>query len=217
MNIKIAIIAGLVTTCASVLHAEELSNTGQKTQEPEAKPEVLFRTIVWTNNMSLPEDGKPMLYDGLSNDSLHGFIMEAGDIGVSNEYQVVAVYREEDTKSEEEVTSPAITNATLRDVLEANGVYGWRYGPSHTNNNSAGAGQTHKNPIQILIIEPLNPEKDFGFTPDRIRIQEYRFDTDRQVTAWYEWINPRLFLKKWADYWVNGTDATPVALMVIAF
>lgn len=221
MNVKIAIIAGLVATCPSVLRAEESSNTANGNHPSEAKPEVSFQTIIWTNDMVFHEDGNPLPFEGSTNGSLPGFIMEKGDMTMTNEYQVLAVYREADnpeiSKSDAEGPATANTDVSLRELLEANGPYRWRYGTNITSNTPTRAIHSHKKPMQILVIEPLNSRKDLGFAPDRLRIQEYLFDANRPEKAWYEWINPRLFLMKWADYWANGTEATPVALMIISF
>ena len=215
MNAKIAIIAGLVMACPLVLQAEEPASTADGNELSAAKTAVSFRTILWTNNMDFHAAENSFPTDGYTNGTLPKVVIEYGDTTMSNEYQVIAVYRNdgivEFSEIDAELTAAVITNNSLPDMRNAGEFYSWKYGTG----TSAGSGQIRKQPTQILIIEPLKPGKDF--TPERIRIQEYCFGATHQDIAWYEWINPRLFLIKWEDYWVNGAGATPVALMIITF
>ena len=71
-----------------------------------------------------------------------------------------------------------------------------------TNEASTGHAK-NKPPAQVIVIEPLENSKPA--LTDTIQIPEYGPNMFPSQHAWYEWIDPQLFLVKWAEYWLNGT------------
>ena len=71
-------------------------------------------------------------------------------------------------------------------------------------------GASTETEIQIIVLESE------GDLADGIMIPEYS-DMIPPQPAWHEWIKPRLFLAKWADYWLHETNATPVVLVSFSF
>lgn len=67
-----------------------------------------------------------------------------------------------------------------------------------------------KNGAQIIVVEPENEMTDYSGIPEHSNFIPPQ-------TAWYEWINPRMFLAKWADFWINETEAQPVVLVLYEF
>ncbi len=86
-----------------------------------------------------------------------------------------------------------------------NSILFWMQETANTNR-----GTRTGNGVQIIV---LKPEGDLA---DGIMIPKYS-DMIPEKPGWYERVNPRLFLTKWADYWLHETNATPVVLVSFSF
>ena len=157
---------------------------------------ISYREILWTNESHAATNGFPMSMD------------------IGNDAQLVFVFQEEAVEIEQEILHLPDTNTTLLDTLTEKNLLGWQYGVANTNGIQTD-NSTNKKPVQIVVFEPLNSGK--GMVPARIKIHEYSFYTSQPKPAWHEWINPRLILAKWADFWANETNATPVVLVLVPF
>ena len=97
------------------------------------------------------------------------------------------------------------SSPSIFDHFSGNEILFWTQEPVHTNR-----GTRAGNKVRIIVLEP----EDDG--AGGIRTLEYS-DLVQENPAWYMWINPHLFLTKWADYWLHGTRATPVVLVLFNF
>ena len=89
--------------------------------------------------------------------------------------------------------------------FSGNEILFWTQETVHTNR-----GTCTGNEVQIIVLEL---EEDVA---SAIKTLEYS-NLAQETPAWYEWANPRLFLTKWADYWLYETNATPVVLLSFSF
>lgn len=82
--------------------------------------------------------------------------------------------------------------------FSGNSILFWMQETANTNR-----GASAKNEVQIIALEPVGDLADSIMIPEK--------------PAWYEWVNPCLFLPKWVDFWMTETNATPVVLVLLAF
>lgn len=218
MNVRIAIIAGLISACTSVLYAQD---------DPQNGP-YLFDAII---------PAIPVMYEGA--DSMHGAIflmpvdqsfsawtkVSSNEVGIehfpkSDAYPVLFLSQEEamvftDGEREEPGDTQTAEGETIfpENVAGSELRYWLEESARQTNETATGVGASNR--VQVLFIEPFTlsepDDSDDSLMPER----GYRIV--HAQPAWYEWINPRLFLTQWADFWVNGTNATNVVLVLIKF
>ena len=162
-----------------------------------------YREIYWTNRAdtaSAPADP----------------VFSAG----SNEYQVIVLSHEgdiplvNDDEIERTVHQTADQEAYLLGTFTGKELLDWMAGPSHTNIGMK-QGETEMKAAQIIVIEPESSEDDRD--AERIKIYEQGFVTTHPKATWQEWLKPRMFMMKWADFWMHETNATPVVLVLIKF
>jgi hypothetical protein len=218
MNVRIAIIAGRIMACTSVLYAQD---------DPQNGP-YLFDAII---------PPIPVIYEGA--ESTHGaiFLMPVDQSfsaweevpshavgiehpGVGNEYPLLILSQEEAmvfSDGEWEIPASidtAVSETIFLDPAAISGLGYWlEESVRQANETAAGVGQSNR--VQVLFIEPLNAHA--SDVSDDILMPEAGYRIVHAQPAWYEWINPRLFLTQWAGFWVNGTSATPVVLVLVTF
>ena len=218
MKTRIAITAGLVLACTSVLRAQD---------DPQNGP-YPYEAII---------PAVPMMYEGADSTNVAFFLTptdpyfsawteesstagELEHVPESDAYPVLFLSQEEALVfTEDEIEEPGDTQTAEGETIFLENVAGsdLRYwleeSVSSTNEITNGVGNS--NFMQVIFIEPLSvPEIDVS---NDILLPEAGYRIVHAPPAWYEWINPRLFLTQWADFWVNGTDATPVVLVLVRF
>ena len=102
-----------------------------------------------------------------------------------------------DDEIERVSTRTSSSNTSVFSGFPENSILFWMQETANTNR-----GDNTENEVQIIALEPE------GDLADGIIIPEYS-DMIPLKPVWYEWVNPRLFLAKWADYWLHETNATP--------
>jgi hypothetical protein len=81
----------------------------------------------------------------------------------------------------------------LFDPIHGDDVFDWMFTIS-TNRNT-------KNGAQLIAVD----SEKFR-SPDQSEFPEYELFITPPKHAWYEWINPELFIVQWADYWMNESQ-----------
>jgi len=98
----------------------------------------------------------------------------------------------------------------MHSTMDKNLLY-WKYGAPTTKGAAQKDRAGQKKPTKIVVIEPSHRPKRAA--SNSLMPRGYVFGNTCPETAWYEWRNLRLILAKWADFWTNGTDTTPVVLI----
>jgi hypothetical protein len=218
MNVKIAIIAGLVMVCTPALRAQDDPQNGPYIYDAiiPAVP-AMYAGADSTNGVIflMPVDQSYSAWTEVSS-NVDGIEHPA----MSSEYPLLFLFQEEamvftDSEWEESgVIQTAEIEMTFPDhAAGSEPLYWLTESVSQKNETVAGAGNSNR--VQVIFIEPLNaPGIDVS---DDILIPEYKYKIVYPQPAWYEWVNPRLFLTQWADFWANETNATPVVLVLFTF
>lgn len=97
------------------------------------------------------------------------------------------------------------SNPSVFGSFPENSILFWMQETANTNR-----GIRTGNEVQIMVLEPE------GDLARGIMIPEYS-DMIPEKPHWYAWVNPRLFLPKWADFWMTETNAIPVVLVSFTF
>lgn len=218
MNFKIAIMAGLISACTFVLHAQD---------DPQNGP--------YIDDAILP--AVPVMYEGADSTNAVLFMVPVDpsfsawkDVpssavgiehhGAGNEYPLLILSREEAMVfSDGEWDSPATIDTAVSETifLDPATISDLRYwlGEPSSQKDKTVAGVGESNHVQVLFIEPFTlPGPDVSYD---ILMPEAGYRIVHAQPAWYEWFHPRLFLTQWADFWVNGTNAAPVVLVLVTF
>jgi hypothetical protein len=218
MHVKIAIIAGLIMACTSVLHAQD---------DPQNGPYIYGAIIPAVPAMYAGADSTNGVIFLMPVDQSYSAWTEVSSNAdgiehpaMSNEYPLLFLSQEEAMIfTDGEWEDPAIIQTaeiemTFPDhAAGSEPLYWLTESISQKNETVAGAGNSNR--VQVIFIEPLNaPGTDIS---DDILIPEVGYKIVHAQPAWYEWINPRLFLTQWADFWVNGTYTTNVVLVLFTF
>lgn len=193
MKTKTVVMAGLIS-CTTILHAGDIAtNSLNGIGKPFATTPVFYREILWTNGVFL----QPTFTGGSNTmSSVRAAKSDLPSKGAG--YQVIVLPHDE-----------VAANAPKDEIRY------WPYGTSSTNQTAQTKEAGKQKPVQILVIEPLNTSD--GLAPDTFRFREYTFSETRPELAWYEWLNPRVFLPRWGEFWMNETNATPVVLIMSTF
>jgi hypothetical protein len=217
MNIKIAIITGVILACVSVPRAQNVSQNGPYLNEaalPEAP--AIYETAASTNDAILlvPRDQSVSTWtERLSNaDGIE-------HVPMSNAYPVLYLSGEEamvfnDLEDGEFVMPQTVDGETpFPDTITERALRYWLEQSISLTNETAGTGNS--NLVQVIFIEPPI-DSDIGIYDD-ILIDEYDYQLIHASPEWYEWLDPRMFISKWAELWMTETNATPVVLVLIKF
>jgi hypothetical protein len=207
MNIKIAIITGVILACASVPRAQNVSQNDPNLNDATlpAVP-VMYERAESTNGtiFLVPIDQS---FSASTEGSSSPDGTEYSPMG--NAYPALFLSGEEPG-----VIQPAEGEAALLDnVTESELRYWLEESVNLTNEAAAGAGNS--NFVQVIFIEPLDaPETDIS---DDMFIPEYAYEIVHTPPEWYAWLHPRMFISKWAELWTSGTYSTNVVLVLITF
>ena len=236
MKVKTTIMAGLIITCSAVLHAQEvyanhpqaeatglshpdgndpwieLQNIGQKNVTVAIEVPVVYRMCCRTNGLLHHASTDQNWTERTSVSELVKIPAMRIDyqlMPLSNEKEIFAVT---DASNGNLPIQAADTEVSLFDHFSGNDIFDWMLKPIDTNKAPKVAAGTKK-PAQIIVIESV---KDSNVaSTDHIQIPEYGPDMISSQHAWYEWINPELFLVKWAEYWFSETDQDNVTSVVL--
>ena len=204
MKTKTAILTASIIACATGYSAQETDPEKERTTEPTK----VCREASGTNELIvLRPAGQAFSHDGSNvwiETTHHGAESDSSGENTGSPLAVLSP-----TPSGDEVAS-ASTRATESDAsvfgnLTGNKILDWIPRPQNTNTVSRKKGGA-----QLIVFDP---ESDLNGT---IQVPEYK-DLIPPPPALHEWVKPSVFLAKWVDFWINGTDATPVVLVFSTF
>jgi hypothetical protein len=207
MKVKTAVTAGLLITCTAVLHAQDTRKVQEGKISLVRERPMIFKEMGGTNDLLFLALGDSVYSYGESNVWVE--IEEASPREKNNPPVIILPRNAEALEVEDKeqtAIQPTTSNPSLFDTVSGNKILFWRKDATNTNE-----GALSRNDIQIIEFEP----KDGAVYI--IKIPEYRFDSIQPRIAWHEWMNPRLFLAKWVEYWNTETNATPVVLVKFSF
>lgn len=218
MNVKIAIIVGLSIACTSVLRAQDAPQSGRYTDDAIIPAiSVIYEGDDSTHGaiFLMPVDQSFSAWEDVASDTVggeHPAMGNAGSLLILSQEEAMAF---SDGKRE----TPAATGTAVSETifLDPAAISDLRYWLEDwvTSANEPAAGAGNSNFVQVIFFEPLNaPGIDAS---NDLLMAEAGYRIIHAQPAWYEWPNPRLFLKQWADFWAKGTNATPVVLVLITF
>ena len=202
MKIKMVFIAALAIACTAGYSAEETYTAGTNSVAIPRNYREVPRTGTWL----IPTPGDSVFsYEGATDPIATPILSgEQGDpVFIQSDGQEKPFAPDNEIASI--FTQDPDSVPTVFGSFSGNTILFWAQEPTNTNH---GSSATIK--VQIIVLEP---ESEW---PYDIAIPEYS-DLISDEPAWYEWANPRLFLTKWADYWLYETNATPVVLVSFSF
>lgn len=218
MNVKIAIISGLIMACATVLRAEEDPQNEQRLYNAliPAVP-VIYENADSTNVAFFLTPADPF-FSASTEESSQADELEP--FSESDAYPVLFLSEEEamvfaDAEWEEPGVIQAAEGETAFPGNAAESELRYWLEESFSPANEAAAGVGNSNFVQVIFIEP--PQTPGADVSDDILIPEYEYQIVHAPPEWHEWLHPRMFISKWAEFWTTGPYSTNVVLVLIKF
>lgn len=212
MKPKTAVMAGLIS-CTTMLHAQD-AITGSPTDAGirNLVVQVTNPSLLWTNKVSLHSIEAQSFLKGSTTVANPSRAAEFDFPSKGTDYQVIVLpWNKEATPPTADLETGSFSkqtagaDTTVFGNFTGSEVPFWIQATVNIN-----GGTRIKNGAQVIVVEPESE------TTDRIRIPEHGYFIPPQ-TAWHEWFNPRVFIPRWAEFWMTESEATPVVLVMTTF
>lgn len=220
MKAKTAVIAGLVASTTTVPAQDIALQLPHNAGIRNLVAQVTIPSIVWTNRISFHSIERPSFDKDFSIRSAPGRTAQSDRLSMKSNYQVIVLPLGDvvPTATTDEVKRVVSTEnnapASVLHFTEEELLY-LQYGMPRELQTMQKEETGKKKPVQHLYIKPLS-------APRRAALNSYKFsefimvDSPSKLT-WNEWLNPRVFIPKWAEMWMTESDATPVVLVLTTF